>query len=177
VLPLLLRKFNDYKYFNINIVVGDFLNLEAALSLKQYFNSFGCSSIYYYNNIFTFFDLRFSYLLNMTLLHLETLSLILFIGTNVRLEAPLLNARIRKAYLSYMDFSAYAIGLGINYLTYPVLNIGNSIHAFIQFCSGRLFFLKFMMYLDVYNLSYFNNYFVNLHIFLGMSFFGSSDVL
>jgi NADH dehydrogenase (ubiquinone) Fe-S protein 1 len=47
-------------------------------------------------NIFRI-DLRSNYLFNGTIVGIEQADLILLIGTNPRYEAPVLNARIRKA--------------------------------------------------------------------------------
>lgn len=44
-------------------------------------------------------DLRSSYLLNNKIAPAEEADLVLLIGTNPRLEAPLLNSRIRKGYV------------------------------------------------------------------------------
>ena len=62
--------------------------------------------------------------MNDTLVNIENKNNILFVGTNLRLESPLVNARIRKSYLNNTSFNAYSFGLSINYLTYPVLNLG-----------------------------------------------------
>lgn len=69
-------------------------------------------------------DFRFLYLLNDTIVNLETKINNLFIGLNLRLESPLLNARLRKSYLVNTGFISYSFGLAVNYLTYPVLNLG-----------------------------------------------------
>jgi NADH dehydrogenase/NADH:ubiquinone oxidoreductase subunit G len=98
--------------------------LETAITLKSFFCNYGCSNFSYYSYHFNNFDFRFSYLLNKTLLHLESITRILFLGTNIRLEAPLINARLRKSFLNNSDFKAYSIGLSVNYLTYPVYNFG-----------------------------------------------------
>lgn len=71
--------------------------------------------------------------MNSTLIELENKNRLLFIGTNVRFEAPLLNARLRKAFLINYDFKAYSIGLGINYLTFPVLNLGILLRFYYNF--------------------------------------------
>lgn len=120
---LFLRMFYKYRFLWVDIICGSFLTLETMISLKTYFNNCGCSNINFYNINLYINDLRFFYLLNTTLIKLEGLSNILFLGTNVRLEAPLLNLRLRKAFLGNFDFKAYSIGLSLNYLTYPVKNI------------------------------------------------------
>lgn len=67
-LVILLRYFYKALYATINILCGPYLSLEAAISLKYYFHSFGCIAIYYDKDKFSWFDFRFSFLLNSTLL-------------------------------------------------------------------------------------------------------------
>lgn len=100
---------------------------------KNIFYSIGCSNINYCNNFINFSDLRFSFQLNETLVNLESKMLFLFFGTNIRLEIPLLNARIRKSFLNKYEFQAYSLGLGINHLTFPVKNIGIQLKFFFIF--------------------------------------------
>lgn len=69
-------------------------------------------------------DFRFMFQLNSTLAELEFFYNILFIGSNPRLEVPLLNSRLRKNFVNNADFAAYSIGLALNYSTYPIFNLG-----------------------------------------------------
>lgn len=91
---------------------------------KSLFYSIGCSNLNYIQNFICFADLRFSFQLNDTLVGLELKTIYFFFGTNIRLEVPLLNARIRKVFLNKYDFQAYSVGFGLNHLTFPVKNIG-----------------------------------------------------
>ena len=50
-------------------------------------------------------DLRSNYLFNGTVAGIEQADLVLLIGTNPRYEAPVLNARIRKALVKLLEFS------------------------------------------------------------------------
>ncbi len=108
----------------IECFFGSFLDLETGITLKYFLNNFGCSRIWSLDDFFSFVDFRCYFQLNETLIDIERKNNILFVGTNLRLEAPLLNARIRKSYLTNSLFNAYSFGLSINYLTYPVLNLG-----------------------------------------------------
>jgi NADH dehydrogenase (ubiquinone) Fe-S protein 1 len=64
------------------------------LALRMNFYSI-LKNLFIYN-IFRI-DLRSNYLFNGTIVGIEQADLILLIGTNPRYEAPVLNARIRKA--------------------------------------------------------------------------------
>lgn len=162
----------NYKRNIFNIFVGDFLNLELGVSLKSFFSTMGCSNYYYNNNLCNDYlkDFRFNYLLNMTLIDLENLVNVLLIGVNPRLEVPLLNARLRKNYLNNFNFKVFSIGLGLSYLTYPVINLGSSIKTLLLFLEGKLFSKKF--YLNDFFLSNYLNKknLLNLNIFFGTSF-------
>lgn len=117
-----------YKNNFIESYCGPFLDIESAISLKYFFNNFGCSNIRYVNDFCSFLDFRIFFQLNDTLINIENKTNILFLGTQLRLEAPLINARLRKSYLNNVLFSAYSFGLSVNHLTYPVLNLGIVLH-------------------------------------------------
>jgi len=157
--------------------VGSYLNVEAAISLKFYFNSFGCGSIYYFNEHFSYFDFRFFYLLNTTFEKLELFLQTLFIGYNIRLEAPLVNARLRKAYLLNNEFQAYSIGLALTFLSYPVYNLGNSVFSLFSFLEGRLFSLRRFLLNDFYNILLFGDFLPVVSIFISSALFKRNDAV
>ncbi len=101
-------------------LAGRFSDAEGLIALKDFMNQLGCETvcveerfpnvgasyiyIYYFilslnRSIFRYFriDLRSNYLFNGTIAGIEQADLVLLIGTNPRYEAPVLNARIRKA--------------------------------------------------------------------------------
>lgn len=61
-------------------------------------------------------DLRSSYLLNTTIAGVEEADLVLLVGTNPRFEAPLFNARLRKAWV-HNELDVAVLGPNVN-LTY-----------------------------------------------------------
>lgn len=75
---------------------GPFIDLQSLDSLKLFFNGLGCSNLNYQLNFNSNSDFRYMYLLNSSLIGLETVSYILLIGTNPRLESPLLNRELGK---------------------------------------------------------------------------------
>lgn len=87
---------------NIGAVAGGLADAEALVALKDLFNRLGSESVCT-EHIFPMdgsgTDLRSSYLLNNKIAPVEEADFILLIGTNPRFEAPLLNSRIRKAYI------------------------------------------------------------------------------
>ena len=62
-------------------------------------------------------DLRSNYLLNSGIAGIEQSDALLLVGTNPRYEAPLLNARIRKAWRNNSDMQVALIGPQLD-LTY-----------------------------------------------------------
>src|SRR5690606_36673223 len=122
------------KVFDVlECVFGLFVDLELTLSFKDFFSSFGCANFYYEVGVSYLFDFRFFFLLNNTLSYLEHISVFVLIGTNLRLEVPLLNSRIRKNYLGNDLMAIFSLGLAVDYLTIPVVNFGNSLKVLKSF--------------------------------------------
>lgn len=71
---------------------------------------------------------------------------------------------------------SYSLGLSLNYLTFPVLNIGNSIKSFKDFIEGK-FYLNFIIFFyDYINISYLNyKNIIKIYFFLGMSILNRID--
>lgn len=166
------------KYSYLEAIVGSFLDLETAVSLKSFFNSFGCSNInYQYNNSY-FSDFRFSYLLSTSLVALENLDFCFFFGLNLRAESPLLNYRLRKSFLaSDGSFMCFSLGLSVDALSFPVYNIGNSMSSLFDFFSGRSFFFSsFLLRSEMLSFKFLNynfSFFDKASFFMGSSFLSS----
>ncbi len=80
-------------------------------------------------------DLRNNYLSNVLPANLDKIDVCLIIGLNIRLEAPLLNLRLRKNVLSN-KLKIYILGPNSD-LTYPVIYLGNNTKYLIQIVEGR----------------------------------------
>jgi NADH-quinone oxidoreductase subunit G len=78
---------------------------------------------------------RGAYIMNTPIAELETADVVLFIGTNLRAEAPLVNTRLRKAYLRG-GMKAYNVGAAYD-LTYPVEQLGNNPQILAEIASGK----------------------------------------
>jgi len=136
-LELFLNYINNLFLISLEAVCGNFVDLETVFSLKYFFNSIGCSNIFFIDYINYSVDFRFLYLLNTSLIALEDSNLIILIGCNLRLEAPLILTRIRKKILTARNkIEIYSFGLNNNYL--PVKNFGNSLKNFKLFLEGKL---------------------------------------
>ena len=86
---------------------------------------------------------RQTYLFNATILGVEAADAILLVGANPRWEAPVLNARIRKAWLASCVKIA-SIGPAVD-LTYPVQQLGTDIAVLEQIANGSHEFAKVLI--------------------------------
>tara|TARA_B100001123_G_scaffold316929_1_gene354958 strand:- start:791 stop:2830 length:2040 start_codon:yes stop_codon:yes gene_type:complete len=130
---------NKLKLFNPNEVaglVGDLADLEMIYSFKSFFETcigsknIECRQDRIYINPFE----RINYIFNSSINGIENADLILLVGTNPRLEATILNARIRKAYTKNKT-KIYSIG-DPGDLTYPYQNIGSNTSIIRDIASG-----------------------------------------
>jgi len=155
----------------VQSVIGHFSDLETTVALKDFFNDLGVSNLTYEDSLNTYTaDFRFSYLLNTTVVSLEQASIVLLVGTNLRVEMPLLNSRLRKNYLlTNKQLPVYSLGLAIDHLTYPVINLGNSISSLKNLLEGKNFFLRELFFTDFNTTAFLNfkRFKVSPKIFLG----------
>ena len=123
-LKILVNKLNSFTANEIGGIVGDLADLEMIYSFKYFFEkcigskNFECRSKKTYINP----KERMNYIFNSSIKGIEESDLILLVGTNPRLEATMLNARIRKTYLKN-KLKIYSIG-DAGDLTYEYENIG-----------------------------------------------------
>ena len=123
---ILINKFKSFKPNEIGGMVGELADLEMMYSFKAFFEKcLGSKNLEHRNDgIYINPKERINYIFNSTINGIEESDLILLVGTNPRLEATILNARIRKAYLKNKT-EIYSIG-NPGDLTYPCTNIGSS---------------------------------------------------
>jgi NADH-quinone oxidoreductase chain G len=160
VIHFLFYNINKYifKYNDINCIIGNFIDLYSALSIKSFFNTFGCNNIIFNIKFNFIYDFNYLFTLNKSLQQLEYINFYLFISCDMRLESPLLNIRLKKNYNinrnSELFFFSY--GISLNYLTYPVRNLGNSIYKFLLFLQGKQRFFSDYYLKDFNTFSYIN---------------------
>lgn len=164
---------------NKNIVssIGYFSDVQSLLSLKKFFNNLGSSNILYNFNKFNWiFDFKHLFHFNNALESIEFFNFYLLVSCDLRLEAPLLNVRIKKNFNinKNNELFIYSFGLALKFLTYTIKNISNSILKFFFFLEGKQRFLCDLFFKSFYSLKYFNNYynFYNKTIFI----FGNSII-
>lgn len=105
------------------ILTGDFTDAETIFALKDLASSIGTPYIESRQKPFNIdISSRQNYIFNSKFSGLEEADLIIIVGSNIKKEAPVLNARIRRNIME-RKIPAYLIGSPIN-LTYPTQNIG-----------------------------------------------------
>ena len=126
-IEIVARKIKKTNSNDIAGFVGDLSDLESMYIFKSLFNKTLNSKNLECRNKRTYIEPkeRMNYLFNSTINGIEESDLILLVGTNPRLEATILNARIRKAYLK-SKLPIYSICNPGN-LTYPYEYIGDDI--------------------------------------------------
>lgn len=125
---VIAKKVAELKPQQIAGLVGNLADCESILSLRLLLDSLGVAhrdcridgSLIPYKN-------RSHYISNTTIAGLEKADCILLIGTNPRVEASLVNARIRKGFLKG-GLDVALIGEKAD-LTYPYKHLGESLFA------------------------------------------------
>ena len=135
-LNFLVSKIKSFKSDEVGGLVGDLADLEMMYSFKLFFEScVGSTNIECRDNrIYTNPKERTNYIFNSSINGIEDSDLILLVGTNPRLEATILNSRIRKSYLKN-NIKIYSIG-DPGELTYPYENIGSSTEIIRDIANG-----------------------------------------
>jgi len=124
-------------------LAGDLVEMESMYTLKSLMNAMDCHDLECRVDGGQFDAGNASgYLFNTGIENLETSDAVLLIGTNPRLEAPIINARIRKAYLQNRTKVAL-IGEQCD-LNYPYEYLGNGIADIEAFAKSRSGFAKIL---------------------------------
>ncbi len=117
-------------------ITGDLCDAEAMVCLKDLMANLGSANIDCRQEGAKFDTAtRSAYLLNSTIAGLEDADAVLLVGTNPRWEAPLVNTRLRKAWLR-RDLKAGMIGLAQD-LTYPCDILGAGPETLMDVAQGN----------------------------------------
>jgi NADH dehydrogenase (ubiquinone) Fe-S protein 1 len=90
-------------------IAGDLVDSESLMCLKDFFNRAGSNNLQ--TNAITPLssDVRSQYLFNSTITGIEEADVVILVGTNPRMESPLICSRIRKSVL-HNGQRVYSIG-------------------------------------------------------------------
>jgi NADH-quinone oxidoreductase subunit G len=134
-LGVVAQKFSALKGTEIAAVAGNLADVESMLALKYVMVALGSPNLECRQDGAKIDAAdRASYLMNTGIAALEQADVALFIGTNIRHEAPLVNTRLRKAYLRN-GMVAYNIGAAFD-LTYPVNQLGDNPTVLNEIAAG-----------------------------------------
>ena len=133
---------------SLEVIVGPMVDLETMVAVKDLMNSFNCDNLYVHHNSEidpslipsqSDLDFRSNYLFNTTIagLEYENIDYLLIIGSNPRFEAPLVNARIRKAWRNHNLERIAIIGPKDADLLYDYENLGNSVEVIQKLLEGK----------------------------------------
>ncbi|GLQ20269.1 NADH-quinone oxidoreductase subunit NuoG [Algimonas porphyrae] len=125
----------------IGAIAGDLCDAESMFALKELMGSLGVQNLdCRQDGSLIGTDGRESYLFNTTIAGIEKADAILLIGTNPRMEAPIINARIRKRWLTG-ELEIGMIGETVD-LTYEYETVGSSAADLAKFSRARTGFAK-----------------------------------
>ncbi|XP_068663612.1 NADH dehydrogenase [ubiquinone] iron-sulfur protein 1, mitochondrial-like [Aristolochia californica] len=117
-------------------IVGQLSDAESMMALKDFLNRMGSNNVWCEGNgANPRADLRSSFLLNTTISGLEKADLFLLIGSQPRVEAPMVNARIRKTVRAGQAKVAY-IGPTTDF-NYDHQHLGTGPETLIEIAEGR----------------------------------------
>ncbi|XP_066139897.1 NADH-ubiquinone oxidoreductase 75 kDa subunit, mitochondrial [Euwallacea fornicatus] len=123
---------------SIGAVAGGLADAEVLVAVKDFLNRLGSEALcteHTFPMDGSGTDLRSSYLLNNGIAGAEDADFVLLVGTNPRFEAPLLNSRLRKAYV-HNELDAALIGPKVD-LRYNYTHLGNSPSILQQLTGGQ----------------------------------------
>eukprot|EP00494_Astrolonche_serrata_P031862 UN32131 len=119
----------------LRAVVGEHTDLETMVVLKDLFNKLGSNNTECRSDGTEFkSDLRNDYIMNSTIPGLEEADLIIVVGSNPRMEAPLINAKLRKCYYNF-DTEIGVIGNNFQ-STFKYEHLGSGIDDFVKLAKG-----------------------------------------
>ena len=118
----------------IAAIAGDLVSAEPVKALKDLMATLGVANIDCRQDGAKLGGYRASYLFNTTISGIEDADAILLVGTNPRWEAPLVNSRIRKAWLRH-PVAIARIGAPVD-LTYGVTELGEDFGALAKIAAG-----------------------------------------
>jgi NADH-quinone oxidoreductase subunit G len=120
----------------IAAIAGDQVDVETMAAMKDLMAAFGSSNMDCRQDSAAIeADSRASYLFNTTVAGIEDADACLIIGSNPRIESPVLNARIRKRYVMG-SFPIGVIGEQVD-LTYAHTNLGSDAETLSELANGK----------------------------------------
>jgi len=122
----------------IAAIAGDMADAEALVALKDLMTALGSPNLECRQDGGRFDPAnRAGYLFNSTIAGIDQADAFLIVGANPRWEAPIINARIRKRFLTLREnFKAAVVGANLD-LTYPYEYLGAGPQTLAEVAEGR----------------------------------------
>jgi NADH-quinone oxidoreductase subunit G len=122
----------------IAAIAGDLADAEALVALKDLMGVLGSANLECRQDGGRFDPAnRSGYLFNSTIAGIDQADVFLIVGANPRWEAPIINARIRKRFLTLREnFKAAVIGANLD-LTYPYEYLGAGPQTLAEVAEGK----------------------------------------
>ncbi len=130
------EKMKSLKGAEMAAIAGNLADVESMLALKDLMVAVGSPNLECrQDGAHIDASHRGHYIMNTGIANLEKADVVLLIGTNPRWEAPLVNTRLRKAYLR-RGTKVYHVGEAHD-LTYPVEQLGNNPQILTDIAAGK----------------------------------------
>lgn len=133
-LNVVAEKLNSTPASDMAVVAGGLVDAETLVSVKDLFNRYNCDGLYTEEGFPGNTDLRSNYLFNSTIQGIEEADVVLLVGTCPRYEAPLVNARLRKAWM-HNELQVAMVGTATD-LTYTYDHLGDTAAVLQEIASG-----------------------------------------
>ena len=135
-LDVIAAKTRPLKGSEMAAIAGNLADVESMLALKDLMLSLGSPNLECRQDgaALNASD-RAGYIMNTGIQALEQADVALFIGTDIRHEAPLVNTRLRKAFLA-KGLKAFNVGAAFD-LTYPVAQLGDNPQVLSDIAAGN----------------------------------------
>jgi hypothetical protein len=114
---------------------GSFNDLNLVNDMSKFFNLLGTEV--YLSGQYNLSDFRNHYFIDKIINIFDNVRNLLFIGTNIRLELPLMNSKLRKYINNNKRIKIFYVGLSNSYNNVPVISCGNSIIDLINIFKGK----------------------------------------
>jgi NADH-quinone oxidoreductase subunit G len=137
-LAAIAARVNGVDGSKIAAIAGDMADAESLMALKDLMTALGSTNLECRQDGGKFDPAnRAGYLFNSTIAGIDQADAFLIVGANPRWEAPIINARIRKRFLTLREnFKAAVIGAHLD-LTYPYDYLGAGPQTLADVAEGR----------------------------------------
>ena len=139
------EKIKNVDASKISSLIGNTLDCESIFAFKLFLEKINCSTFdCRQDNSFFIPNDRSSYILNSTISGIDESDLVFLIGCNPKVEAPIINARIRKKFINSDEgFQIFSIGSNIS-ANYKISDLGENPQILIDILRKKSDINKFL---------------------------------